>query len=610
MVDKSNKQKAEEISEQNLENIDSFLEEFDTLDDRSRGDLEYFPEDDQREPPNWLAITREASLLLKALLNSPAINHEDILQTRARAVISGESLPQPDNDIDSIALTTVQEGPHIRRSDTGEFIAERYGYLHLHENRLSVFSPLWVDADKLTLYWLLLSGQPLQVTSAMLHPWLKELNIQAELQEKVIAEILNAINTDSQSPGMVAIAHGVPPLNGDDARIEILVNLERNIGEELPDGSLDFHQVNFVTNVASDQMVALVRQATKGVAGRDIFGEILVARDGEEKKKIVAGENVRQETNETVDFFYATVNGALRLKDNRLSVVQLLVLEDGVNYQTGNIDFVGEVCIKGPISQGFTVKASGDITITESVENGTEIISDSNIIIARGIAGSRTLVKAGGNIRAQFVYEAKVISGGDIVLGDYAYHATLLAGGTIEVRNGGSRRGGTLAGGRSCAYKEMNMSFAGTPAWISTDLFVGLTPEQAEKLDRLQLEIEKCNLHIKNLLDFFGLSRIEVAKIKAMVEAASGSSRKGLAIRAQYIGTKAKIYKTLLAGREGLLAQIGPPPPEARIKIYETAFPGVTLSIGNQKMKLIDEVISPAFQLQEGRLVTRIANRL
>lgn len=610
MADNQEQKKAKELSEHDLENINSFLEEFDMLDDRDPEDQENFHKDDQHGPPNWLAITRESSPPLKALLDSPIINHEDILQTRARAVISGESLLQPDNTIDSITLTAVQEGPHILRTETGEFLAERYGYLHLHENQLSVLSPLWVDADNLTLYWLLLSEQPLQVNRAMLYPWLKELNIQAELREKLIVEVLNAISADIQSPGMVAIAHGVSPHNGEDAKIEMFVNLERNIGKELPDGSLDFHQVNFVTNVASDQMVALVRPATKGVAGRDIFGQILVARDGEEKKKIVAGQNVRQETKENVDLFYATVNGALRLKDNRLSVVQILVLEAGVNYQTGNIDFVGEVCIKGPISQGFTVKASGDITITESVENGTEIISGSNIIIARGIAGNRTLVKAGGNVRAQFVYEAKVISGGDIVLGDYAYHATLLAGGAIEVRNGGSRRGGTLAGGRNCAYKEMSMSFAGTPAWISTDLLVGLTPDQAENLDRLQLEIEKCNLHIKNLLDFFGLSHIEVAKIKAMVEAASGSSRKGLAIRAQYIGTKAKIYKTLLAEREDLLAQIGPPPEEARIKIYETAFPGVTLSIGNQKMKLSDEMTSPAFQLQEGKLVTRIANRL
>ena len=628
MSDNINQLKAKELSEQELENIDSFLEEFDMLDD---GEIEnpeeslvspsshqgagerafFFQKDDQHGPQNWLEIIREISSPLKALLKSPVINHKDVLQIGARAIISGESLIlHLDNNNDFPPPMTVQGGAHIRKMGTGEFITERYGYLHLHENQLSVLSPLWVDDANLTLYWLLLSEQPLQVNRAMLDPWLEEIGIQAELRENLIEEVLNTINSDLSSPGMVAIAQGTPPFHGDDAKVEILVNLDRQVGKELPDGSLDFHHVNFVTNVVTNQMVAMVRPATKGVAGQDIFGRILPAIDGEKKKTILAGQNVRQETSDTVELFYAAANGALRLKEDRLSVVQLLVLESGVNYQTGNIDFVGELCIKGQISQGFTVKASGDITIAESVDNRTEIFSDSDIFVARGITGSHTVVKAGGNIRAQFVHEAKVISGKDIILGDYAYHAMILAGGTLEVRNGGSRRGGTLAGGRSCAYKEMSMSFAGTPLWISTDLLVGLTPDQAERLDRSQVEIEKCNLHIKHLLDYFGLSCIEVAKIKAMVESASGSCRKGLALRAQYLGAKAKNYKVLLVEREDLLTRIGPPPEGAQIKIHEIAFPGVTLAIGNQRKKLSDEMISPLFQLQEDQLVTRRITRL
>ena len=84
--------------------------------------------------------------------------------------------------------------------------------------------------------------------------------------------------------------------------------------------------------------------------------------------------------------------------------------------------------------QGFAVRAGGSLTITGTVEAGATVGVRGDVTVGRGIMGRKTKVVAGGSVQAQFVQEATVISGDDMVLGNYAYHAQIQCGGKLTVK--------------------------------------------------------------------------------------------------------------------------------------------------------------------------------
>ena len=63
------------------------------------------------------------------------------------------------------------------------------------------------------------------------------------------------------------VAEGHPPQDGEDAQVEILVDLERRGGQEREDGSIDFREVNFTPNVSAGQLVARRTSPIPGAPG-------------------------------------------------------------------------------------------------------------------------------------------------------------------------------------------------------------------------------------------------------------------------------------------------------------------------------------------------------
>ena len=237
--------------------------------------------------------------------------------------------------------------------------------------------------------------------------------------------------------------------------------------------------MNFAPNVKAGQLVARRTPPTPGAAGKDVKGKPLPANEGQDRS-LQAGDNVGAEMEGKMEQFYATSDGALRSSNDELFVVERLTIKGDVSFNTGNLDFEGEIYVDGSVVQGFSVKAGGAITIADTVESGATVASQEDITVGKGIVGRRTKIVAGGNVRAQFVQEATVRTGKDIVLGNYAYHAHLRAGGRIAVFRGIGTRGGSIMGGQSWARQGMETHIAGTRTGTPTTLTAGLDPEQAQ----------------------------------------------------------------------------------------------------------------------------------
>ena len=302
-----------------------------------------------------------------------------------------------------------------------------------------------------------------------------------------------------RQPGLrVLCARGTPAENGTDAKIQALVDLS-NQGKpaELADGSVDFKNINMFTDVAKGQVVAEKIPATRGVPGSDVLGNPVPPRPGKDLlfqhgANLLVEENVR---------LVAAVGGNLVIQGNKMSVSPILQINSDVDLATGNIEFSGDVVIKGSVQEGFSVKAGGNVDIAGVVSGGS--VQGTNVAVRLGIMGmNRGKISASGNVVAKFIENATVEADHDILVNDVVLHSHLSAGGKIHVD--GKR--GQIVGGVAAAGDEIIAKTAGTTSTIDTELQAGVNPKLREEYFRLRKEIKPMEESLDQLQK--GLARL------------------------------------------------------------------------------------------------------
>lgn len=495
----------------------------------------------------------------------------------------------------------MEVGISVSVDEDGAYRAQRFGYLCLLEGRVSVLSPLWISADGMKAYLVLLDESAHPVTPEMLHQCLTDSGVVFGINDEKVERKAAEIREGTQERGMFLIAEGQPQAEGEDAQIEIEVDLERRAGKIQDDGSIDFREVNFTPSINANQLVAKRRPATRGTPGKDVKGNVLEAGDGEDKP-LKAGKNMRVEREGATELYFSTIDGAVRYERDELFAVEQLFVKGDVSFHTGNLNFGGEVVVDGSILQGFSVRAGGSLTITGTVEAGATVGVRGDVTVGKGIVGRKTKVVAGGSVQAQFVQEATVISGGDMVLGNYAYHAQIQCGGKLTVKSGAGTRGGSLMGGQTWAIRGIEAHLVGTKAGSETIVVCGVNQEQVRKLDKGNAGLEVCSEHITKILKSFGLTQIDMTQIKNMLAASTGPRRKILSQRAHQLGKLAQITQQLLAQKK-LLEEELEDSSGAEIKVARTVFPGTTIRIGDYRRKIVDEMKGARFHVADEKLM-------
>lgn len=79
--------------------------------------------------------------------------------------------------------------------------------------------------------------------------------------------------------------------------------------------------------------------------------------------------------------YIAMENGKIELKDNRLVISSLLVLDD-VTCATGNVDFDGSIYVRGNVGQGVSIHATRDVLVDGYAESSV-IEAGGDIILKR-----------------------------------------------------------------------------------------------------------------------------------------------------------------------------------------------------------------------------------
>ena len=349
--------------------------------------------------------------------------------------------------------------------------------------------------------------------------------------------------------------------------------------------------------------IARLMPPTEGADGRDLMGNRVSARAGR-PLEVKAGSNVRAEDGvRGVTHFYAETDGAIKSIPGEIAVVDTLVIDSDVGFDTGNLKFNGEIVIKGPVGQGFTVEATGNVLVFGSIDAGATMVAGGNVVIGHGIGGRRTRVVARGEVRVGYIEEARVRAGGDILIGSHSAQAILHADGVIGGKRGEGPKSGGISGGEVWGLAGIQMQVAGSNAHNMTNLTAGMDPEGAKKLDLLNRKLEESNKLILRHLSRFQLQKLDVAAIQKRLAASTGPQKKLLARAVRQLGQLVQAHQEILNERKDIDAKVGTALRTVFIEAAAAMFPGVNVRIGDSQRQVKSPMKSARFEMRGESMV-------
>jgi uncharacterized protein (DUF342 family) len=327
-------------------------------------------------------------------------------------------------------------------------------------------------------------------TKEQLEEILKKNFIIYGINHDVLSRITN--NPQEYLLSKTIVATGDTPIDGENGYIKFLYDLSRQSKKpmELEDGTVDYKEVASINNVRKGELIAERVPAKDGIHGKAVTGEVVFAKAGKEDRFKI-GKNVVTDAERM--FLFAAIDGMVTSTDrDKINVFPIFEVNGDVDYNTGNIDFVGTIVIRGNVRTGFKIKAAGDIRVIGSVE-GAELEAAGSIEISAGIIGqNKGLIKAAKNVKTAFIQDGTVIAGEDVLVSQSIMHSTIRSGRDVICQ--GVK--GLIVGGMVQAGEKVVARTIGNLMATNTIIEVGVLPELRNELLELRGQLR---IHVETL---------------------------------------------------------------------------------------------------------------
>ncbi|MDR1857816.1 MAG: FapA family protein [Desulfovibrio sp.] len=255
------------------------------------------------------------------------------------------------------------------------------------------------------------------------------------------------------------------------------------------DNESDLYSMGYVQNAIKGQILAQV------VPLQDVPGgvDVRFIRDAPD---FPAGPNTYVDPAHP-DYLLASSNGYVFYNNGRITIKHLLNVRQDVSFQTGNIFFVGDMCVHGSVRAGFSVQAS-DVRIKGLLEGGIARARKDLLVEggARGGAGKHCVMDAGGKIHVPFVEKMQVRGRGNIIVEKYCLYSSVYGGANMMV---GEQLYGCTVNVYGSVYVGKQL---GNKAALATKVFLGYNPlniRNVEKIEALIASISTSITHLKNV---------------------------------------------------------------------------------------------------------------
>ncbi len=216
------------------------------------------------------------------------------------------------------------------------------------------------------------------------------------------------IKTDIFKEKPFRVARGILPTPGRDAAIRYHFSPDRlTAGRINKKGAIDFRDRGEIPQVAEGDILVEKIPAQEGVDGTTIFGDLVKVPPVKEKKlKYGKGTRVDEEALKVI----AAVDGQPIISwSGAVSVMDEFTTKGDVNYETGNIEYQGNIMIRGTIQTGFRVKGNN---ITARQIDGGIVHAEGDLAVSGGINSAKIYAK--GVVSAKYIHKSEILCMGDI----------------------------------------------------------------------------------------------------------------------------------------------------------------------------------------------------
>lgn len=283
----------------------------------------------------------------------------------------------------------------------------------------------------------------------------------------------------------VLLAQGAPPEPGTDGRVEWNPDCDptqRHFEppEETLSGVVDHYARSTIVSISEGDLVCTLVPPVPGTPGRDVFGREVPAKKVH-RCPLHFGEGLAEKDGEP-GRIVATISGRVNYVGNQVWISPLLTIYRHVDFQVGNIDFDGDVLIRGNVLDLFTVKCTKSLVIRGLVE-GARIECGGDLAISGGVAGKeKAVIVSGGKVAARFIDNATVVAAGDVVVEKEMVNSTIATESCLITR-------GAITACKIEAAGGIEAGIVGSKSGIRTELSVGSSRETFRRLGRADRDI-------------------------------------------------------------------------------------------------------------------------
>ncbi|MFM2486302.1 DUF342 domain-containing protein [Celerinatantimonas yamalensis] len=283
-------------------------------------------------------------------------------------------------------------------------------------------------------------------------------------------------DSSASDPGVrmeAVIALGRAAEHGKNAQFKRLVQTpkERLLRPQPMDhGRVDMRNLGQMCSVKVGDILMRKLPCTEGKDGKNIYGEVLPSRSGEDAQ-LVVGEGACISADDP-NLLVAQRVGLPMEIERGMRVDELLAMKE-VNVATGHVVFAGSIIINGDVREDMKVIARGDIHVLGYVDSAY-LEAGGDILVEKGIIGHRRPdgqlsceLKAIGSIRARNAQYSHLSAEKDILITRELNHCLVKSLQRVIVGDENNYRG-LMVGGEIYAGNGVETVVAGSEAGPNT----------------------------------------------------------------------------------------------------------------------------------------------
>lgn len=271
----------------------------------------------------------------------------------------------------------------------------------------------------------------------------------------------------------ICVARWKPPVDGVDGKVDYYFHRETAFKPvEDENGNVDYKNLGLVRNIYRGTPIAKITPPTEGEPGLDIMGKVVPQRKGVAANvKVGKGTELVNGDTEII----ASVDGNLTYSNGAFNIEESLLIRGDVDVASGNIDFIGDIIIRGNIMEGFAVTSKKTVLVHGTVTNGT-ITADGNITVKLGCINS-TLTSNKGSIKLDFCENSKITAAGSVESNSFV-GGEVFAGTVINATGKG-----VMVGGKYTALQNITASVIGSESYAKTLITLGNNAVLSEEME-------------------------------------------------------------------------------------------------------------------------------